>query len=68
MVYRLSEVSLSRFVDIKIEITKITADVIMEKFKELTEPRPLPIRSYVYILKHHLFFASGTGLWYKTVP
>ena len=35
---------------------------------ESTEPRPVPIRSYVYILRENLLSTTGTGPWHTSVP
>ena len=47
--------------------SKITADIIMQQLKELTEPIPVPIRSYVYILRENWFYMTGNGPWHKPV-
>ena len=48
--------------------SKITTDVIMKKFKESTETRLVPIRSYVYILRETLLSTTGTGPYHTPVP
>ena len=48
--------------------SKITTDVIMKKFKESTETRLVPIRSYVYILRESLLSTTSTGPWHTAKP
>ena len=41
--------------------SKITTDVIIYQFKVSTEPRPVPIRRYVSIVRDDLLSSIGTG-------
>ena len=49
-------------------MSKITTDVIMQQFKESTEPRLVPIRRYLYIMRESLLSTTGTGTWHIPVP
>ena len=48
--------------------SKITSHIIMQQWKELKEPIPVPIRRYVYILRENWFYMTGNDPWHKPVP
>ena len=48
--------------------SRITTDIIMQQLKESTEPRPVPIRRYLYILRESLLSTTVTGPWHTPVP
>ena len=65
---RSSEVSLSRFSDIKMETVKDNSGCYNAAIQVIKNPRPVPIRSYVSILRENLLSTAGTGPWHTPVP
>ena len=64
MVGRSSEVSLSRFGDIKMENVNDNNGSYDVAMQGIERSKQEPIRNYVYILRKNVFFTTGTGPWH----